>query len=100
MDDFGTGYSSLNYLNRLPINEIKIDRTFVGAIEQNEQNQAMVVTILKMAKIFKLRVVAEGVETAEQRDFLFSHGCNMFQGFYFSRSLPKEQFVAFYRNQQ
>lgn len=100
MDDFGTGYSSLNYLNRLPINEIKIDRTFVGAIEQNEQNQAMVVTILKMAKIFKLRVVAEGVETAEQRDFLFSHGCNMFQGFYFSRSLPKDQFVAFYRNQQ
>ncbi|MDD2273508.1 MAG: EAL domain-containing protein [Desulfuromonadaceae bacterium] len=99
MDDFGTGYSSLNYLNRLPIDEIKIDRTFVGAIEQNEQNQAMVVTILKMAKIFKLRVVAEGVETAEQRDFLFSHGCNMFQGFYFSRSLPKEQFVAFYRNQ-
>jgi len=100
MDDFGTGYSSLNYLNRLPIHEIKIDRTFVSAIDHDEQNQAMVVTILNMAKIFKLRVVAEGVETAEQRDFLLNHDCNLFQGHYFSRSLPKEQFVTFCRNQQ
>ncbi|NTV50623.1 MAG: bifunctional diguanylate cyclase/phosphodiesterase [Geobacteraceae bacterium] len=98
MDDFGTGYSSLNYLNRLPIDEVKIDRSFVSVIDQNEQNQAMVVTILNMAKIFKLRVVAEGVETIEQLNFLLRHDCDMFQGYYFSRPLSKKQFVEYCHN--
>lgn len=100
MDDFGTGYSSLSYLNRLPLNEIKIDRTFVGALEQNDEDRALVVTILNMANILKLRIVAEGVETAGQRDFLLKHDCHIFQGYYYSKPLPKQQFEAYYRNQK
>lgn len=95
MDDFGTGYSSLSYLNRLPLAEIKIDRAFVGALDQNDGDRAMVVTILNMAKILKLNIVAEGVETAEQLEFLLSHGCHIFQGYYYSRPLPKEEFEIF-----
>jgi len=98
MDDFGTGYSSLSYLNRLPLDEIKIDRSFVGALDQNEQDRAMVVTILNMANILKLNIVAEGVETAGQRDFLLSHHCHIFQGYFYSKPLPKEQFAAYCRN--
>jgi diguanylate cyclase (GGDEF)-like protein len=97
MDDFGTGYSSLSYLNRLPLDEIKIDRAFVGALGQNEGDRAMVTTILNMANILKLKIVAEGVETAEQRDFLLHHGCHAFQGYYYSKPLPKEQFAEYYR---
>jgi len=97
MDDFGTGYSSLSYLNRLPLDEIKIDRAFVGALDQNEGDRAMVVTILNMANILKLSIVAEGVETAEQRDFLLRHDCHLFQGYFYSKPLPKEQFDAYYR---
>jgi len=97
MDDFGTGYSSLSYLNRLPLDEIKIDRAFVGALDQKEGDRAMVVTILNMANILKLNIVAEGVETAEQLDFLLHHDCHVFQGYFYSKPLPKEQFDAFYR---
>lgn len=100
MDDFGTGYSSLNYLNRLPIDEIKIDRSFVSALGRNEGDQAMVATILKMAAIFKLSVVAEGVETADQFDFLLCHECNLFQGYYFSKPLPKDQFEVYCKDRR
>lgn len=99
MDDFGTGYSSLSYLNRLPLDEIKIDRAFVGALEQDEGDRAMVVTILNMANILKLSIVAEGVETAGQLDFLLRHDCHLFQGYFYSKPLPREQFDAFYREQ-
>lgn len=98
MDDFGTGYSSLSYLNRLPLDEIKIDRSFVGALDQNEGERAMVVTILNMANILKLNIVAEGVETAEQLDFLLRNDCHIFQGYFYSKPLPKEQFAAYCRN--
>ncbi|GAO37010.1 hypothetical protein SCT_2425 [Sulfuricella sp. T08] len=98
MDDFGTGYSSLSYLNRLPLDEIKIDRAFVGALDQKEGDRVMVVTILNMANILKLKIVAEGVETAEQLDFLLRYDCHIFQGYYYSKPLPKEQFDAYYRN--
>jgi diguanylate cyclase (GGDEF)-like protein len=98
MDDFGTGYSSLSYLNRLPLDEIKIDRAFVNAIDREEGDRAMVATILNMAKVLKLNVVAEGVETATQLDFLLHHGCQCFQGYYYSKPLPGDQFVAFYRS--
>ena len=97
MDDFGTGYSSLSYLNRLPLDEIKIDRAFVGALGQNEGGRAMVTTILNMANILKLKIVAEGVETVEQLDFLLHQGCPAFQGYYYSKPLPKEQFADYYR---
>ena len=91
MDDFGTGYSSLSYLKQLPINEIKIDRSFVRELGEYEGDQAMIVTILKMAKIFGLRVVAEGVETAPQFEFLKQFDCNYYQGYYFSKPLPKAE---------
>ena len=99
MDDFGTGYSSLSYLNRLPLDEIKIDRSFVGAIDHNETDRAMVITILNMANILKLSIVAEGVETAQQRDFLLENTCQILQGYFYSKPLTKEQFQAFYRKQ-
>jgi len=98
MDDFGTGYSSLSYLNKLPLDEIKIDRSFVNLLEQNESDRAMVVTILNMANILKLNIVAEGVETAGQRDFLLNHDCQIFQGYFYSKPLPKEQFDTYYRS--
>ncbi|MBZ0106523.1 MAG: bifunctional diguanylate cyclase/phosphodiesterase [Sulfuricella denitrificans] len=99
MDDFGTGYSSLSYLNRLPLDEIKIDRAFVGALDQNEGDRAMVVTILNMAKILKLNIVAEGVETAGQLDFLLRHDCHTFQGYFYSKPLQKAQFEIYCRKQ-
>lgn len=98
MDDFGTGYSSLSYLNRLPLDEIKIDRAFVGALDHNERDRAMVVTILNMANILKLNIVAEGVETVEQLDFLLSNDCHILQGYFYSKPLTKEQFIAYYRS--
>lgn len=92
MDDFGTGYSSLNYLSKLPIDEIKVDRSFVSALGNDDGAQAMVQTILKMASIFKLSVVAEGVEAEEQYRFLFDNNCHFFQGYLFSRPVSKESF--------
>lgn len=100
MDDFGTGYSSLSNLNRLPLDEIKIDRAFIKALSHQDGGQAMVITILKMASILKLSVVAEGVETEEQLAFLKYHDCPIFQGYYYSKPLPKDQFVAYYRSRQ
>jgi diguanylate cyclase (GGDEF)-like protein len=99
MDDFGTGYSSLSYLNQLPLDEIKIDRSFVGALGKNERDQAMVVTILNMAHILKFNIVAEGVETKEQHDFLLNNNCQVFQGYLHSKPLSKEEFEVFYRQQ-
>lgn len=98
MDDFGTGYSSLSYLKQLPIDEIKIDRSFVNELNEYEGDQAMIITILKMADIFGLRVVAEGVETQEQLDFLSQFQCDYYQGYYFSKPLSTSAFENFYRN--
>jgi len=97
MDDFGTGYSSLSYLKRLPIDEIKIDRSFVSELNKVENDQIMVSSILDMAKQFNLKVVAEGVETEDQFDFLQSRNCDIYQGFYFSRPLTDDEFRAFYK---
>jgi len=100
MDDFGTGYSSLSYLKQLPIDEIKIDRAFVSELhqKQDENEQAMIMTILNMAKIFRLSTVAEGVETEEQFQILKNEQCAIFQGFYFSKPLPKREFEKFYND--
>ena len=97
MDDFGTGYSSLSYLKRLPMDEIKIDRSFVSELNKVENDRIMVSSILDMAKQFNLKVVAEGVETRDQFDFLRSGKCDIYQGFYFSRPLTDEEFQAFYK---
>ena len=88
LDDFGTGYSSLSHLKRLPIDELKIDKSFVFDIEVDPQDALLVKTIINIAHQFSLDVVAEGVENKEQLTFLKNEDCNIFQGFYYSKPLP------------
>lgn len=88
IDDFGTGYSSLAYLKNMPVNELKIDKSFVLKLEQDEEDQTIVKTIIDLAKRFQLSVVAEGVETLAALDLLRSWGCEWAQGYYISKPMP------------
>ncbi|MFT6221666.1 MAG: diguanylate cyclase (GGDEF)-like protein [Candidatus Endobugula sp.] len=88
IDDFGTGYSSLNYLKRLPLDELKIDRSFIQEITNDHSDVVITETIISMAKNFGYTVIAEGVETVEQKEILIDKGCRYFQGFLFSKPLP------------
>ncbi|HEY8683676.1 MAG TPA: EAL domain-containing protein [Rhodanobacter sp.] len=96
IDDFGTGFSSLSYLAKLPVDTLKIDRSFVIEMTEGPQAQALVSTIITLAHSLKLKVVAEGVETEQQLEFLKTMGCDEMQGFLFSRDLPCEIFEARY----
>ncbi|HEY3179806.1 MAG TPA: EAL domain-containing protein, partial [Casimicrobiaceae bacterium] len=92
IDDFGTGYSSMTYLKRFPINELKIDRSFIGDIPANTDDAAITKAIIAMARSLNVEVVAEGVETKAQIDFLTELGCHRAQGFFFGRAVPAVEF--------
>ncbi|WLS07984.1 EAL domain-containing protein [Shinella sumterensis] len=99
LDDFGTGYSSLSHLRRLPVQEIKIDRSFVQDIVESRRNRVLLKSIFDMAHVLEFAVVAEGVETLEQLGLLRSFGCTAFQGYYFGRPVPRSEFQSQWADQ-
>jgi EAL domain-containing protein (putative c-di-GMP-specific phosphodiesterase class I) len=95
MDDFGTGYSSLSQLQRMPLDALKIDREFVKEMNRDATSRSIVDSIIALAHTMSLRVIAEGVETAEQATWLADSGCDYLQGYHFGRPMPVEQVPLF-----
>jgi len=99
MDDFGTGYSSLSMLRKLPVDELKIDKSFVDQMFDDDAAQKMVQNIIAIGKNFGMHLIAEGVETKEQKELLTAFGCDRFQGYYFAKPLPKDELLKFFNEQ-
>jgi diguanylate cyclase (GGDEF)-like protein/PAS domain S-box-containing protein len=97
IDDFGAGHSSLSRLNQMRVSMLKIDRSFVGGLEDNSSTAVLTASIIQLARNLGLEPLAEGIETEEQRRFLLSHGCELGQGFHFSRPVPVDEIEALYR---
>jgi EAL domain-containing protein (putative c-di-GMP-specific phosphodiesterase class I) len=97
IDDFGTGYSSIGYLKRLPISQVKIDKSFVRELIIDADDEAIVRAIVTLAHSLRLEVIAEGVENTAQLDFLRDEGCDMMQGYHYSRPLGSEAFEQLLR---
>ena len=95
LDDFGTGYSSLSYLKRLPLDQLKIDQSFVRDVLTDPDDAAIAKTIISLGQSLDLSVIAEGVETEAQRQFLERYGCRAYQGYLFSRPIPLDDFTEF-----
>ena len=93
IDDFGTGYSSLSYLKQFKVNVLKIDKSFVSDIHADGTDGNIAIAVIGLAHALGLKVVAEGVETDEQRQFLLDHHCDIFQGYLFSRPIPAPDFA-------
>jgi diguanylate cyclase (GGDEF)-like protein len=100
VDDFGTGYSSMSYLRRFPIDKLKIDRSFINEVMSRPDDASIVRAIVSLAHSLRLKVVAEGVESTAQLDFLRAIGCDQYQGFHFSKALPASQFEALVRSKR
>jgi EAL domain-containing protein (putative c-di-GMP-specific phosphodiesterase class I) len=100
IDDFGTGYSSMSYLRRFPIDKIKIDRGFISEAMSRPDDASIVRAIVSLAHNLRLKVVAEGVESNEQLDFLKTLGCEQYQGYHYSPALPAPQFQALVRSKR
>jgi EAL domain-containing protein (putative c-di-GMP-specific phosphodiesterase class I) len=100
IDDLGTGYSSLKYLSKLPVDKMKIDQCFVRQVMEDSSDAAIVRAVVALGKELNLEVVAEGVETEPQKDFLIAQGCCCGQGYLFSKPLPAPEFAEFVKKTQ
>ncbi|MGB1311195.1 MAG: putative bifunctional diguanylate cyclase/phosphodiesterase [Leucothrix sp.] len=95
IDDFGTGYSNMGYLTRLQVDVLKLDRSFISQLGQSEEHRVVIIAVIKMAKVLGMKVVAEGIETESEKSALLAMGCDMGQGYLWSRALPDSEFLSF-----
>ncbi len=98
VDDFGTGYSSMSYLQRFPIDKLKIDRTFINEVTSSNDDASIVSAIVSLGHTLKLKVIAEGVETPEQLEFLQRLGCDQYQGYHYSAAMPAHELAELFRD--